>query len=373
MSVIVSCPKCQKKLKIEDNVLGKNIKCPGCAAVFATKAPGAAAAAPPAPVKAAPAAPKKAPPPDDEDEDEAPRRPAKAAPKAARDDDDEEDDRPAKKPAAKAARDDDDEDEDRPTKKPAAKKSRADDDEDEDDRPAKGAAKRRRPADDDDEDDDRPAKKEKKKGGAGKVLAIIGVIVLLLCGGCGGLGYYFVYKAKELGNDFVGAITDAQEKMKTAPEFQHPSARQGGPVLPGGDTKKPDGGRGAAPDGGQPAKADVNVSAEALAKDLLTDNRTMSTKYGNGLLLVEVEGTVAEVTPRPDGTVQTIVFKPEVMEGPRRGGTKRVVPVWCNFSPLLTASQAANVAVGKKVKVRGKVTGWDPNGKQATLSDCTLP
>jgi hypothetical protein len=204
MSVIVSCPKCQKKLKIEDNHLGKNIKCPGCAAVFATKAPAGAAAPPPAVPK------KAAPPPDDMDEDEAPRRPAKAT---SRTDDDDEDDRPAKKPAAKAARDDDYEDDDRPAKKPAAKASR---DDDEDDRPTKkSAAKKGRASDDGDDDDDgRRTKKAKKKGGgAGKVLLIVGTIVLLLCGGCGGGIWYVYYKGKELVNT-IGSQIQAQESKE---------------------------------------------------------------------------------------------------------------------------------------------------------------
>jgi tRNA A-37 threonylcarbamoyl transferase component Bud32/sugar lactone lactonase YvrE len=39
MSVRVTCPKCQKKLKIDENVLGRKIKCPTCNAVFAAPSP----------------------------------------------------------------------------------------------------------------------------------------------------------------------------------------------------------------------------------------------------------------------------------------------------------------------------------------------
>ncbi|HEX5271571.1 MAG TPA: hypothetical protein VFW33_13835 [Gemmataceae bacterium] len=219
MPVIVACPKCLKKLQLADNLLGKQIKCPGCATVFMTKAPGGAApppaktapaapkAAPPAP-KAAPApAPRKAAPPPD-DEDEAPRRPAKKAPLP---DEDDEDVRPAKKPAARAPRDEDDED-DRPVKKSAAKKSRTDDD-DEDDRPRKSSAKKGRAAVDDDDDDDRPAKKAKKKGGSGKLLIILGVLGLFLCGGCGGGGYYVYTQFVEGVKNFATGVEAEMNKL----------------------------------------------------------------------------------------------------------------------------------------------------------------
>lgn len=39
MSILVACPKCQTKLKVEESVLGRNIKRPA-AAVFAVKCPG---------------------------------------------------------------------------------------------------------------------------------------------------------------------------------------------------------------------------------------------------------------------------------------------------------------------------------------------
>ncbi len=34
MSILVVCPKCQKKTKIERKLRDKKIKCPGCSAVF---------------------------------------------------------------------------------------------------------------------------------------------------------------------------------------------------------------------------------------------------------------------------------------------------------------------------------------------------
>ena len=38
MPLLTSCPQCKRKLKIGDDAVGKNIKCPGCATVFAAKA-----------------------------------------------------------------------------------------------------------------------------------------------------------------------------------------------------------------------------------------------------------------------------------------------------------------------------------------------
>jgi predicted Zn finger-like uncharacterized protein len=46
MSLLVSCPQCKQQLKVADNAVGKNVKCPGCAHVFKA----AAAASPVAPV-----------------------------------------------------------------------------------------------------------------------------------------------------------------------------------------------------------------------------------------------------------------------------------------------------------------------------------
>ena len=38
MPLLTTCPQCRQKLKIGDDAIGKNIKCPGCATVFAAKA-----------------------------------------------------------------------------------------------------------------------------------------------------------------------------------------------------------------------------------------------------------------------------------------------------------------------------------------------
>ena len=43
MTILVTCPKCNGKLKVADDATGKNIKCPKCAAVFPANAPEQAA------------------------------------------------------------------------------------------------------------------------------------------------------------------------------------------------------------------------------------------------------------------------------------------------------------------------------------------
>jgi hypothetical protein len=127
MSVQATCPKCKKTHKVEDNVRGRNIKCPACATVFRVNADAPSAAPPP---RTAPVAPRKPPPPPEDDED------------------DDEDNRP---------------------KRPTAKKSRHRDE----------------------DDDDRPVRKRKKKKGSGStVLLIVGAVGLIVCGGGCGVGYY---------------------------------------------------------------------------------------------------------------------------------------------------------------------------------------
>jgi hypothetical protein len=370
MSVQIECPKCQKKLKIEDNLLGKNIKCPACAAVFAVKAPASSTtAAVPPPARTDPEPPRKAVPPPDDDEDEAPRRPDKAAPKAR---DDDEDDRPAK-PAAKKSRNDDDDYDDRP-KKSSAKRAQ---DDDEDDRPKKAAAKKGRDDDDDDrpkksaakkgrdwgddDDDDRPSKKEKKKGSGGKVLLIVGTLVLLLCGGCFGVGYYIYVKIGE-GVDVVrGAMTDAQARM-TGPEFQVPTSKQG-PVIPGSDTRKAPGDTGKKAEDPKPAD-DKKFASEQQIADAMVDNSEAAMKLYVPQPL-QLTGVVTRVTTGPRNRVNEIFFEP-LVEDPK---TKQKIkfPINCRLAQVVPLPKAT---VGATVTVRGNLTGGGKDS--ATLNDCVI-
>ncbi len=103
------------------------------------------------------------------------------------DDDNDDDDTPRRKKPARREDDDDDVDD-----KPKPKAKRPADDDDDDDRPKK---KRTPSRDDDDDDDDRGSKSKPKKGGALKIVLIVGGILGFLgCLGCGGVGYY-IYSA----------------------------------------------------------------------------------------------------------------------------------------------------------------------------------
>ncbi len=157
MPVVVNCTKCQKKLKIPDELLGKKVKCPTCSAVFTAEASEAVAEDRPAPRPAA-----KKPPVEEDDDVPAP----KAKRKPVDDDDDEE---VSAKPSKRKVVDDDDEDE--PPKKMSKRKS---DDDDDDDAPKKKSKRGRDDDDDDDDDDDRPSKRR------GNLKPHRGLIVLLL-------------------------------------------------------------------------------------------------------------------------------------------------------------------------------------------------
>jgi hypothetical protein len=160
MSVQTTCPKCNKTHKVEDNVLGRNIKCPACATVFRVKADASGVPS----AKTAPASPKRQPSSSDDDpEDEVPRRPARATPKAVDDDEDDEDDQPQRS---------------------ARKKSRK----------------------------DRPVRKRKKKGSSSTVLLIGGAIGLFVCGGGCGLSYYLYTRTVAA---VGGAMTDALAQLPT--------------------------------------------------------------------------------------------------------------------------------------------------------------
>jgi hypothetical protein len=162
MSVYIACDKCQKRLKIPENVLGRSIKCPSCGAVFKSDATKVLPATPAeAPAHAVTTPKHTAPATHEEDAEIVPARKKAAA----------RDDADSPKPRKKAAVEDEDED-----VIPAKKKAVADEDEDEvemrparkkaaaaeDDEPMRG--KRRRAADYDDEDaealemDDEPRK-----------------------------------------------------------------------------------------------------------------------------------------------------------------------------------------------------------------------
>jgi hypothetical protein len=56
MPISLACPKCQKRLRIKDELAGKRVRCPGCGSLLPVPAPAEPAPAPPPTVPVAPQA-----------------------------------------------------------------------------------------------------------------------------------------------------------------------------------------------------------------------------------------------------------------------------------------------------------------------------
>src|SRR4051812_38230307 len=78
MPAVVSCPACGSKLRLPDELPGRDVRCPRCDATFDAAAPpvGAPAAGPAEPVDGPPSPFGDAPPPRDAGPQPPPRRPA---------------------------------------------------------------------------------------------------------------------------------------------------------------------------------------------------------------------------------------------------------------------------------------------------------
>ncbi len=126
-SELVSCPECQRKLRVPNDLIGKLVKCPTCGHTFT--ADPVNQAPPPEPVA------------------KAESRPARTS-KVSRDEKDE----------------DEDEDEDRSRRRRLRSSRRDDDDEDDDDRPRRRKRFSRDDDEDDDDDDDRPRRSRRRRG-----------------------------------------------------------------------------------------------------------------------------------------------------------------------------------------------------------------
>ncbi len=116
---VVSCPDCQRKLRVPNELVGKLVKCPTCGQTF-TADPAAQAPPPPPPSPV---------------EEKAPR-----TSKVSRDEDDEDDER-SRRPRCALRRDDDDDDDDDDDRRRRRRSRSARDDDDDDDR---GRRRRRR-------------------------------------------------------------------------------------------------------------------------------------------------------------------------------------------------------------------------------------
>lgn len=143
---LVSCPECKRKLRVPNDLVGKQVKCPTCGQTF-TADP--AEHSPPTPPPTA---------------DEKPARTSKVGR-------DEEEDRSRRR----AREDDDDDDEDR-SRRRRALSGRDDDD---DDRPRR-RSRYSRDDDDDDDDDRRRRNVAPHRGGAVMTMGILGLVLTLL-------------------------------------------------------------------------------------------------------------------------------------------------------------------------------------------------
>jgi predicted Zn finger-like uncharacterized protein len=162
----VSCPQCDKKLRVPETLLGKLVKCPTCGHTFTATVS--------APAKKT-------------DPDEKPDRSARVKTK------DEDDEAPP--PKSRVSRDDDEDD--RPLRK--SRRSRDDDD---DDRSSRRRSRRDRWDDDDDDDDDRSSRLRRRdlmphRGPLILVLGILGLVIGLSTG----VGFVLGLFAWILGNN----------------------------------------------------------------------------------------------------------------------------------------------------------------------------
>ncbi len=135
MPEITSCPECEKKLRVPDDLIGKKVRCPGCGSMFTAKVAGPARD-------------------EEEEEEERPRRPKLSGREGVREgrgargrDRDEEDEEAA--PRRRSRRDEEDDEDDRP-------RSRRGDYEDEDSRRRRRRAPRDEYEDEEGDYEDRP-------------------------------------------------------------------------------------------------------------------------------------------------------------------------------------------------------------------------
>lgn len=282
MPIAVMCPSCSASFSVKDELASKRAKCPKCGEPLTI--PGGAPAAPaPVPAVAKPVAarPVAAPVKPADDGDDRPRS-------QKRRDDEEED-----QPKAKRPRDEDDGDD-----RPRGKRRR---DQEEDERP-KGRKRREDDADDDeprgkrrrDDDDDQPKKKSKALP---IVLGILGGLVLLCGGGCGGF-YWFVIKPageqlQAMGSEFQSEV----EKNKQNQNKQRP-------------TEEP------------PA---VTMAARDFANLKDTDRKQYEKKW------VQLTG------PVPTVHIDSYPNKPE--DGWIELGSARIATVMCEFGPTEWAAK----------------------------------
>jgi len=247
--VIISCPSCEKQLRVPDDMVGQDrvVKCPACN--HHIKLPDLATTAKPS------------------------ARPATAAAKQEVDRLDDLDDEPRGKsrPSSQRARDDED-DEDRPR----ARKNRSRDDDDDDDRPARR----------------KPSKSKKKGSKVGLIIGLVaGGVCLLLLIGCG-IGGYLIYAGAKGG--LAGlvdnpAVTDANySKVKLDMLLPDVEAIFG----PGGICSDADARGILVPAGGAAGPMGMQDQLTAIANDPKSFGLTSWYRWKNGptTMLIGVDG-----------------------------------------------------------------------------------
>jgi hypothetical protein len=222
-----TCDKCDRDIRVRDELAGKRVKCPGCSETVSVPEEDQ-----PAPAKRSSSAATRAEKPatsprrgrDIEDDDDRPRR------RTSRDEEDEDD-----RPRRRSSRDDEDEDD-----RPRRRSSR--DEEDEDDRPRKRSSR------DDDDDDDKPkAKPKPKKAGgswlplilgiSGGVVGLVLVVVLMIWLFSGGGGALAQWVPGD-GQGFVSVrVADLWKSAKVQEFVTHFKNKGGGLAMVGGTDK----------------------------------------------------------------------------------------------------------------------------------------
>jgi predicted Zn finger-like uncharacterized protein len=173
MPQIITCPDCERKLRVPDNLLGKKVRCPSCSVLFKAAAGDIGAEDPTEEPDAEPSV-RRRPAVRDERYADSPRSRRRHI-----DEEEEEDDRPPRRRRIDEKKEEDD----RPPRR-----RRIDEEEEEEERP-----RRRRDEEDEDEDHDRRPSLRDKKAGWNKVriginLVMIGIWVWLAGIVLGGLG-----------------------------------------------------------------------------------------------------------------------------------------------------------------------------------------
>src|SRR5262245_45669797 len=158
MAIVLSCPDCDRKLRVPDELLGKKVKCPACGKIFRGEVES----------------PAEPPPPEEEPLPEAP-------PPMERDDESPyEDEPPSRRSSRRGAPPPEERAEDEPPY--------------EEERPSRRSSRRAPPPDEDDDYDDRPSRRRRDLK-PGKVQAIgimmliggiIGILMFLMLGGASG-------------------------------------------------------------------------------------------------------------------------------------------------------------------------------------------